>query len=284
VRREIGPLAVVERSPQVARLLARHLSGIRVAHVATLDELAALAEAAAPEAVVVNDPLGEAGSAGPWPASLRHVPVLHCRAAGPLAPLEDERSSAAGAEEGRLVVSLLKPVMRERLYALLAEMAQRAAGEAAGAAALPARPFRMLVVEDDEDALRLFGRLLRLAPAEVRGPFSAFVPLELQRGEDAIAFLRSADGQAIDGALLDIRLGSSTGFDVLREIERHEALRRVPVCLTTGGDLTEQPLITPFVTLSKSEGLTASELLHATAALMQVVLPGVSVNVTSAST
>ncbi len=281
MRREIGPLAVVERSPLVTRLLSRYLTGISVVHVATLDELSALAETICPEAIVVNDPLGEAGSAGTWPESLRHVPVLRCRAAGPLSPLED-RQPAGGEAAERLVVSLLKPVMRERLYAILAEMTLRAPPN--GHAEPAPRPFRMLVVEDDEDALRLFGRLLRLAPADVRGPFSAFVPVEQHRGEDAIAFLRTADGQAIDGALLDIRLGSSTGFDVLREIERHEALLRVPVCLTTGGDMTDQPLITPFVTLSKSDGLTASELLHATAALMQVALPGVSVSVSVTTT
>jgi CheY-like chemotaxis protein len=139
----------------------------------------------------------------------------------------------------------------------------------------------MLVVEDDEDALRLFGRLLRLAPREARGDFDAIVPVELNCGEDAIEYLRTSDGQSIDGALLDIRLGATTGFEVLSEIEKHERLRHVSVCFTTGGDLTDQPLVTPHLTVSKQDGLTASELIQATAALMQLMLPGLSVSALS---
>ena len=335
-RREVGPLVVVERVPLLSRLLSRYLSGISVLPVQNPAALASVAQTACPEVIIINEPYGEAElPLAPWPPELRHTPVLRCRAAGPLLIVADGAARNGAAREGapgRLVMSLPKPIERERLYAALAEMTRtgtatnandpglnepRRAPTRTGTAtnandpglheprraptrtatatnandpglneprrAPAAEPFRVLVVEDDEDALRLFGRLLRLAPAQAKGPFSAIVPVELNSGEEAIEYLRTADGRAIDAALLDLRLGSVTGFDVLHEMDQHDHLKQVPVCLTTGGDMTDQPLITPFVTLGKPDGLNANELLQTMAALLQVVVPGLSVSLSAPS-
>ena len=139
------------------------------------------------------------------------------------------------------------------------------------------QPARILVVEDDIDTLHLFGRLLRLAPLEMELPYASIAPIEEHDGEEAIAFLHTLEGQSIDGILLDMQLGAVSGFDVLRDMEMDERLRQIPVCMITGGELHDEPLVTPYLALTCQDGLTTRELTQAIAALMPIVLPGLNV-------
>ncbi|MGQ9904560.1 MAG: hypothetical protein ACUVRU_09630, partial [Anaerolineae bacterium] len=83
----------------------------------------------------------------------------------------------------------------------------------------------------------------------------------------------------IHGILLDLKLGKIDGYDVLVEIDRHETLRSTPVCIVSGQDLASEAITSPSLTLARGSGLTARDLTQAIAALMQIMLPGVTVTV-----
>lgn len=279
-RHEVGTLAVLEKHPTLSRLLERHLEGIAITHVDSMDDLAAVAKTNCPEAVLINDSAGQPLLASAWPSELKQTPVVHCYLSGAseriMASLDtDAHDNPADAQKRWL---LSKPITREQIGHMLEEiLAPRADAphppEAEGRAA------RILVVEDDPDTLRLYSRMLRLAPLEMKLPCSVVVPIEAQSGEEAIEFLRMRSDLAIDGVLLDMQLGTMNGFDVLHSMDSDERLRHIPVCMVTGDGAHEQPLVTPYLTLTRQDGLSTRELTQLIAALMPVVLPGIEVRV-----
>src|SRR6267143_3075660 len=58
------------------------------------------------------------------------------------------------------------------------------------------------------------------------------------RAWDPQEALRLARGRTPDLVLLDLNLAYPDGLDVLRQVRGHEATRRVPIVLVTGGSLT----------------------------------------------
>jgi signal transduction histidine kinase/CheY-like chemotaxis protein len=277
-RKEVGSLAVVEPSPLLSRLLDRHLQGVSVLSATSFDDLARQSAAALPEAVIVNQPpsapLPDPRTLGP----LGDVPVVACYIPDVLGARVG-RPAAGGIDPdaGAIRRYLVKPVTRDGLYGVLREMlaAPRPDG----------RPARILVVEDDEEALRLLGRMLRAAPEDVRQGHGAVLPVEMRSGEQALAFLRDmADGEPsagarIDGMLLDVKLEGISGLEVLREADRHPRLRDIPVCVVSGQETPGDALVSPYLTFVSRQGLPARELTAAIAALMQIALPGLDLSV-----
>ena len=282
-RHEVGTLAVLEKHPTLSRLLERHLEGIAITHVDSMDDLAAAAKTNCPEAVLVNDSAGQPLLAAQWPSELKQTPVVHCYLSGTseriMASLDaGARENPADALDGQKRWLLSKPITREQIGHVLEQLlASRV--DATHPPEGEGRAARILVVEDDPDTLRLYSRMLRLAPLEMKLPCSAVVPIEAQSGEEAIEFLRIRSDLAIDGVLLDMQLGTMTGFDVLHSMDSEERLRDIPVCMVTGDGAHEQPLVTPYLTLTRQDGLSTRELTQLIAALMPVVLPGIEIRV-----
>jgi signal transduction histidine kinase/CheY-like chemotaxis protein len=281
-RREVGMLAVIEPEPVLSRILDRHLNGITIQHAHDLAELAEMARRAPPEMVLINAP-ELAAAPSPLAHELAHTPVLRCHAPGFLAgaPSQSGNSPAEPAESSpatRMLLNLFKPIEREHLYAAVTKML------AWRAARIPThlpRPARVLLVEDDEDALRLLGRMLRMMPPDAHPGFTSIVPEDSVDGADALAVLQS---HALpDAVLLDIRLGAISGWDVLRTMDAQIRLRDIPVCLISGGALSHLPIATSYISLSKPEGLTLHELTEAIAALTQVALPGIHITTSFSS-
>jgi signal transduction histidine kinase/CheY-like chemotaxis protein len=283
-RYEVGTLAVVDQNDSLSRMLERYLEGISIAHVSSVAQLPKLIDTDCPEIVLINQPAETAHLPAPWPAELKHTPVMQCHMAGAteriLASIT-QRAPDAGTADANSAARryfLPKPVTREQLYQTLQHMLERPALLAsASATAAPPAPVRILVVEDDVDTLRLFGRMLRLAPLEIELPCSTIVPVEAQSGEEALELLCAPDGALIDGVLLDMQLGAISGFDVLRAMEQEQKLREIPVCMITGGELRDEPMTTPYLGLTRADGLTTSELLQAIAAILPIVVPGIDV-------
>ncbi len=285
-RHEVGALVVVERYPVLSRWIERQIRGIPVHHVRALNELASTravalqADALVPELIVINQPPGQSDPEGPLPDSLRHVPVLRCYVHGALTLPWDETGHVLNANNRYLV----KPIQREQIWTALADLLPPLRAPADGA---PARPARVLVVEDEEDASFLLARLVRLAPADTWSAkgYSGVVVTRARSGEQAIEILSTADPDSAnsdappaDLIFLDLVLGNLSGFDVLAEIERRRSLQTVPVCVVTGQVAPNESLASPFLSLSRQSGLTARELARAIAALAQIMLPGVDIS------
>jgi signal transduction histidine kinase/CheY-like chemotaxis protein len=301
-RQEVGALVVVERAPLLSRLLEHRLEGIRVSHVRNVEELIALAASASPETIIINQPPSAAPADRELLERFKNVPVISCYLPDfPIGPGRDP----AQIESGEQVIRryMIKPVTRERLAEVVSEMlsntkvaytSARAPKSVADGQKIPRGdpdPYRkpgattqahILVVEDDEDALHLMGRLLRSLPEEARQGYDAIIPVEMRSGEQALAYLHTlatheAGNSTISGVLLDLKLDGISGFDVLDEIDRQPTLRGIPVCIVSGQEASGDILITPYLNVARQPGLTARELTQAVATLLQLMLPGIEV-------
>ncbi len=309
-RQELGAVAVVERNPILSRLLAHRLEGISVRRLASMTELWALPEEELPEVVILNQPAGtvqEWHTQAPHTTRWQRMPVLVCHLpdmlslpimAGADNATPDKDTGQSPTTRHPLRRFLIKPIAREQLYEVLGEMLGAAGQDGAEPSyhddTRHRRPARILIVEDDEDALHLLGRMLRSAPETFRCGYDAVIPVEMRSAEQAIEYLRelaqsqTADGNhaahesaaslpPIDGILLDLKLGGAHGYEVLAELDRHDMLRTTPVCVVSGQELAGEALTSPSLTLARGTGLTARDLIQSISALMQIALPGATV-------
>ncbi len=286
-RQELGVLAVVERAPLLSRLLEHRLEGIRICPVRNTTELLSLSASAPPETILINQP----PSATPMDRELlehfKNVPVISCYL--PEFPIGPGRQPAEAENAAQAIRHyMIKPITRERLSEVVSEMlggglqAPTNAQFGQPAHHRPAMPAHILVIEDDEDALHLMGRLLRSLADEARQGYDAIIPVEMRSGEQALAYLHllaagEADVSKINGILLDLKLDGTSGFDVLDEIDGQPGLRNIPVCIVSGQEASGNMLITPYLNVLRQPGLTARELTQAVACLLQLMLPGITI-------
>jgi CheY-like chemotaxis protein len=82
----------------------------------------------------------------------------------------------------------------------------------------------LLVVEDDEQLRKLYGRVLTAAGFDVR------------EAADGLEALRRIDERAPDAIILDLMLPRVSGFGVLHDLTTQARTRDIPVIVVTGTD------------------------------------------------
>lgn len=166
------------------------------------------------------------------------TPIMGCSVPQPIV-----RAVEAGA-----VGYLTKPVTRAQL-----EEAIRNLGK-------PVR--RVLVVDDDPDALRLFTRMLRACD-------STLSVATATDGEQALEALRSAPPDLV---LLDVIMPRMNGWQVLEHLRDEEGITGVSVLLISAQDLVERPPESPLLVTALGEGLSLNRLLRCSMALSELLL------------
>jgi signal transduction histidine kinase/CheY-like chemotaxis protein len=250
-------LVVVEGGQALGHLLARYLTGAEIA--SRSDLAAALAELAQRPAqmLVVNSPdvdetLRQVGAADRTAELPVDVPAVICSV-----PEPGQRAGALGVAD-----YLLKPVTQERLLAALDALGREVR--------------TVLLVDDDPDAVLLFGRMLATAG---RG----YHVVTANDGEEALALLR--DGRAQDGRvqgpplrpdaiILDLMMPGMSGFGFLAAREGDPALAEIPVILATAQDPQSQPIVSHALTVTTGSGLSVQQLIACVQAFSQIVAPG----------
>ncbi len=137
----------------------------------------------------------------------RHIPVQ-------ILTIEDERQY--GLERGAFSF-LTKTVTTEELETALDRLKNFTAS----------RMRRLLVVEDDPAE--------QLSVAELLGHTDIEI-VTVATGGAALAALRA---NVFDCVVLDLRLPDMSGFDLLEEIQNDDSLRRIPIIVFTGRDLSD---------------------------------------------
>ncbi len=138
--------------------------------------------------------------------ALRHIPVQ-------IVTLDEDRQH--GLARGAFNF-ISKPATPERLNAALARIKEYT----------KPRRRRLLVVEDDAADQLSIQALLEHNDVEIESVAS---------GEEALAALRE---RTFDCVVLDLRLPDISGFDVLEQLSRKEALRDLPIVVFTGKELS----------------------------------------------
>jgi signal transduction histidine kinase/CheY-like chemotaxis protein len=165
------------------------------------------------------------------------TPIIGCSV-----PVRVERAVALGA-----LGHLVKPVSRADL-----KQALQAIGR-------PVR--RVLVVDDDPDALDLFREMLRVCD-------STLVVVTACSGQEALAQLRRAPP---DCMLLDIVMPDFDGWQVLASMSQDSEIPDVPTFVISAQDPADQPLRSRFFLTTMDEGLSLGKLVRCALAVSRLL-------------
>ncbi|MDI7275873.1 MAG: ATP-binding protein [Anaerolineae bacterium] len=235
-------IVLVESGDTMRRLVSRYADAREVVSAADLERgIEELSESSAQVLLVnapsIGDTLGRLSEARALPGG---VPAIVCTVPG-----VEETTGALG-----VVDYLVKPVSREGLLAALDRLG---------------RELRtVLVVDDEQDALQLFSRMLTSSGRAQR-------VLRAVDGRQALQMLRQ---DRPDLVMLDLFMPEMSGFEFLAAKNQDAELRDVPVILVSARDPFGQPVVSNALAVTRANGLSVRELLACIEALSAILSPG----------
>jgi len=144
---------------------------------------------------------------------------------------------------------LVKPVTREMLLEALETSAQDAQS--------------VLLVDDEQEILRLFGRILSSAERPYR-------VLRAENGQRALSLLKQ---RKPDVMVLDLIMAGTDGFQVLRQKSQDPEIRDIPVIVVSSKDPTGEPIESDTLTVTCSGGFSMRNLLACIQAISEILSP-----------
>ena len=231
-------LIVLETGDTLQRLITRYVEEVEVVPVASLEAAMEELACAPAQALLVNDvsvsrALEGISSSGRLPGD---TPTIICSVPG-----RQEVAGALGVSE-----RLVKPVSRQSLLGALER--------------LRIDTGTVLIVDDEPDALHLFGRMLASAGRKYR-------VLLARDGQEALSILGELRPDVI---LLDLVMSTMNGFQFLELKSQDMALRDIPVIVISARDPAGQPIVSSAMAITKGEGLSAYQLLASIQAVSKV--------------
>ncbi|MDF1512769.1 MAG: ATP-binding protein [Anaerolineae bacterium] len=144
-----------------------------------------------------------------------------------------DASAALGVEE-----RLVKPVARDDLLDTFERL-----GVTSGT---------VLIVDDEPDALQLFGRMLTSSERDYR-------VLLARDGQEALSILREYHP---DIMLLDLVMPNMDGFELLEQQAQHVEWHDIPVVVASALDPAGQPILSPAVAVTLGGGISTRQLMQ----------------------
>jgi len=234
-------LVVLEKGEALQRVCIRYLQGYDV--VTVHDGKAALAELdrSPAHALIVNaSPYEEPPLSADCLSRLPHdTPAIACWVPG-----EEEAARRLG-----VVRYLVRPVTRETLLAAIGGLGRKVE--------------KVLLVDDEPDALRLFARMLASTDHGYR-------ILRAKNGERALSLLRR---ERPDVMFLDLVMPGMDGLQVLLEKGRDPAIREIPTIVISAKDPMGEPIVRSELTVTRTGGLAVGELVACIRALTEILSP-----------
>lgn len=227
-RRQERRVLVVDDAGQVQRLFARYLDGMQVLSAPNLEKARRLIKREVVHALILGSGAQAAWSATAKTPEFERLPVICC-------PLHTPRCAA---EDLGVVDYLVKPVTREQV---------RVALRRTGA---PVRD--VLIVDDDEEMLRLLRRMVRsiVGRCHIRTASNGTLALELLLA------------QRPDVLLLDLLMDAPNGYTVLQHLRGEPSLNDLPVIIVTARGSAEEAIVAGELRLSRAGGLAVSEVMR----------------------
>ena len=235
---------VLERGEALQHLLVHYLDGAEIISTHSIEEAIQALEHSPAQALIVNQTSAElALGPSPLPVELPHnTPVVTCHVPG-----KDD-----AAEELGVVDYLVKPVDRVTFLSALEKLGDEIK--------------TVLLVDDEPEALQLFGRMLGSAGCGYR-------VLRATNGQQALSLLRE---RRPDVMLLDLLMPGMDGFQVLAEKNQDVALRDIPVIVVSGRDPMGAPIVSNALVAARNGGLSVREIVSCIQAISEILSPSSS--------
>ena len=144
---------------------------------------------------------------------------------------------------------LIKPLARERLLAVLEKMGETIK--------------TVLIVDDEEDELHLFARMLEAQEAR-------YSILQVTTGQRALSMLRSRQPDVI---LLDLMMPGMSGFQVLAEKAQDPTIAHIPTIIISSRAPSGDPIVGNTLTVTQASGLSQRNLIACIHAVGQLLAP-----------
>jgi len=245
-RRSLAPvpvltdrLVIVDPEHTLQRLLGRYLPDVEVEAAPDVTAAITALRRSPAQAMIVNiSPFEQLPSTalGNLPFG---TPAITCWLPG-----EHEAAKRLG-----VVEYLIKPLSHEKLLAALARLGPQVK--------------TVLIVDDEEDELHLFARMLE--SNEHR-----YSILQVTTGQRALSMLRS---RRPDVLLLDLMMPGMSGFQVLEEKSRDPTILDIPVIIISSRDPAGDPIVGNTITVTHGAGLSQRNLIACIHALGGILAP-----------
>jgi CheY-like chemotaxis protein/anti-sigma regulatory factor (Ser/Thr protein kinase) len=232
---------ILEEGETIQHLCARYLGEVEIAPVRDLDLAVAELNRSPAQVLIVNSPPSECPLAPVERLkSLPYdTPAVTCWAPG-----EDQAAKRLG-----IVRYLTKPITRAVLLSTLEDLGKGVQS--------------LLLVDDEQEALQLFSRMLFSAEA-------AYDVMLAKTGQRALSLLRQRHP---DVMLLDLIMPGMDGFQVLQEKARDPSIRDIPVIVISSRDPTGELIIGDTMTVTRCGGLSVRDFLALVQAISGILSP-----------
>ena len=210
-----APVLIVEDDPHAAHLLSLHLrgAGYGVMVAGNAAEALEMARSCQPFVITLDILMPEQDG---WQIlqDLKSTPETADIPVVIISVVEDQRRGVGlGAAD-----YFVKPVDPERLLARIKRLAPLRHQDG----------LRVLVIDDDPQAIEVMEGVLRPAGVAVRGARSGSEGIQLAVDEKP------------DVIILDLQMPGVNGFEVLRQLKAHPEARQIPVIINTAKTLTKE--------------------------------------------
>jgi CheY-like chemotaxis protein len=230
-------LVLVDPEGTLRRLVGRYLPDVETEATVDLPEAVAALQRSPAQALVINDAAPPSLSAlGQLPYG---TPAITCWLPG-----EQDTVRRLG-----VVAYLVKPIVQEQLLAAVARLGREIK--------------TILLVDDEEDELHLFARMLE---TRERG----YAILQVTTGRRALNMLRS---RRPDLLLLDLNMPDVNGFQVLEEKAHDPAIAGIPVIVVSSRDPAGEPVFSNTLTVTQGAGFSQHDLIQCIQALGAILAP-----------
>ena len=238
----VGPrLVLLEKAQTLQQLIRRYFPNLETVSVQGAEEAIRELGRSPAQALVVNAPLS--------PEMLAQVrqlsdlpyetPAVTCWVPG-----EDETARQLGVAR-----YLVKPVSRETLLLTLEDLG----GDVR----------TVLLVDDDQEILRLFARMVSSSERGYR-------ILQAMSGQRALGLMRERQPDVV---LLDLIMPGMDGFQVLQEKSQDPSIREIPVVVVSSRDPSGDLIASDTLTVTCSGGLSVRNLMSCIQAVGEILSP-----------
>jgi len=233
---------VLDAGGILKRFLTRYMSGTEIISASSLEEAESLYSESPAHALIINgssleNELDRVNHSSVIP---KDIPIFICSIAN-----TQEEWSAQGVSD-----LLIKPISREALITALDRL-----GIQSGT---------VLIVDDEPDALQLFGRFL----TSINREYSVLLARD---GQEALEVIRERRPDVI---LLDLIMPNMNGFQFLTSRASDLHIRQIPVILISARDISGHPVVSNAIAITKSSGLSMHELLAVIQKISQMLSIG----------